>query len=312
MRVTEPITERSAGAPPRLSVVIVSLNDGALLDQCVRTLAPQIASTAIEVIVVRASDRSIGLDRRAITSNLPGLQWIDAPAGTTVPRLRGLGIAAARGESVALIEDDCMVAADWCRQAMLDAGSFAAVGGAVEPGPYRRALDWAVYFCEFGRFMLPVPASPGAPLPGTNVVYSGRALAALPAAARDDFHDVFVHARWHRDSVPTRVNGSLVVHNLNAWSVADVTSGPFHHGRAYSAQRFGPRNPLVRVGIALLILGLPILKVARIMSDTVSRRRLIGRLALALPWIGVFVVSWSAGELAGCLRGPGSSPSRWR
>jgi hypothetical protein len=60
------------------------------------------------------------------------------------------------------------------------------------------------------------------------------------------------------------------------------------------------------------MLGLPVLKVARIMSDAISRRRLLGRLALALPWIGVFVVSWSAGEVAGCLWGPGNSPSRWR
>jgi hypothetical protein len=209
---------------------------------------------------------------------------------------------------IALTEDDCVVEAGWSSEAKADIGPAAAVGGAVEPGPYRRALDWAVYFCEYGRFMLPVPSA----LSGNNVVYSRQAIAALPEATRGEWHDAFVHAAWQRDSVPTRVNAAMVVRNVNSWSAGHVTSTPFHHGRAYAARRFGARSALARSGIALLTLGLPALKIARIMSDTLSRRRLAGRLALALPWILVFVVSWSAGECAGCLWGPGSSPSRWR
>ncbi len=310
--VIESTTERDAGARPRLSVVIASSNDASMLDQCIKALAPHVVSGEVELIVVRAADRSAGLGRHALLTETTALHWIDAPARSTVPRLKGLGIAASRAERIALLEDDSVVAAGWCHQAMSTPESTAAVGGAVEPGPYRRALDWAVYFCEFGRFMLPVPTMPNAPLPGNNVVYSRWAIAALPATARHDLRDAFVHAAWQRDAVPTAVNGSLVVHNINTWSMAYVTSAPFHHGRAYAGERFGGRRPFVRAGLALLIAGLPFLKIARIVVDTIRRRRLRGRLLQALPWIVVFVTSWSFGELAGCLSGPGSSASRWR
>jgi hypothetical protein len=310
--VSAPTTDIGAGPITRLSVVIASSNEGALLEQCLDALAPQAASQHVEILVVRASDRATAIDRNDVTARMPWVRWIDAPLGATVPELRGLGIAAARADRVALLEDDCVVSADWCRQAATVPSSVAAVGGAVEPGPYRRGLDWAVYFCEYGRFMLPVSSAPSAPLTGNNVVYSRTALEALPEDMRAQFREVFVHSEWHRTGVPTQATGSLIVHNINTWSVAHVTSGPFHHGRAYAAQRFGARSGVARACLAALTLGLPFLKSVRIASEVISRGRLVGRLALAFPWILVFVTSWSAGELAGCLWGPGTSATRWR
>lgn len=245
-------------------------------------------------------------------ADVPALQWIDAPGGSTVPQLRGFGIAASRGEFVALLEDDCVASSDWCRHALSGPGTAIAVGGVVEPGAYQRALDWAVYFAEYARFMSPAPATPNAPLPGNNVVYSRHAILALPPDVQADFREAFVHSVWQRDGRPTAVSNALVVHNVNAWSMAHLTSVPFHHGRAFAGQRFEGRSPLVRTAFAVLVLGLPLLKVARIMGETLSRGRLVGSLLRALPWIAVFAVTWSAGEFAGCLRGAGNSPAEWR
>jgi hypothetical protein len=229
-----------------------------------------------------------------------------------VPRLRGLGIAQARADLIALIEDDCVVADGWCRAAIATAGECAAVGGSVEPGPYCKPLDWAVYFCEYGRFMLPLPVGLDAPLTGNNVVYSRQALSDLPDAARLDFREAFIHAAWQRAGTPTRVSESLVVRNVNTWSLRHVTTVPFHHGRAYAAERFGARPAPVRVAVAAVGLGLPFLKLFRLAAGTLSRGRLIGRLLVAFPWAMIFVGSWSAGEILGCLAGPGDSQSRWR
>ena len=35
----------------------------------------------------------------------------------------------------------------------------------------KRLIDWAVYICEYGKFMLPFPAGQAADLPGPNVSY---------------------------------------------------------------------------------------------------------------------------------------------
>jgi len=293
-------------------VIVASSNNGCVLAQCVDALSAQAHPDEVEIIIARDASRSGDVERAELNRRSPGLKWIDAPPGTTVPRLRGLGIAHANAELIALIEDDCVVADGWCRAAIATAGADAAVGGGVEPGDYRKALDWAVYFCEYGRFMLPVPSGPDAPLTGNNVVYARRALAGLPESERMDFREAFVHAAWQRAGTPTRASDTLVVRNINAWSLRHVTTVPFHHGRAYAAERFGTRTVPIRLGLAALALGLPLVKLVRITSGLLARRRLLGRLLIAFPWAMIFVGSWSAGEILGCLAGPGDSHSRWR
>ncbi len=305
-------TDTVARRSPRLSVIVAASNAGALLARCVDALSAQAPPDEVEILIVRDAGRFDDVDRTELDRRTPGLRWVDAPRGATVPRLRGLGIAQARADLIALIEDDCVVADGWCRAAIATAGEYAAVGGGVEPGPYQKALDWAVYFCEYGRFMLPLPSGPDAPLTGNNVVYSRHALADLSDAVRLDFREAFVHGAWQRAGIPTTVSESLVVRNINTWSLRHVTTAPFHHGRAYAAERFGARQAPVRVAVAALALGLPLLKLFRIAVGTLSRGRLAGRLLVAFPWAMIFVWSWSAGEVLGCLAGPGDSPARWR
>src|SRR5436309_1029484 len=139
-----------------LSIIIVSFNDAQRLRGCLGSLAPQIVGD-IEVIVVR--NRQDADDVRAqLRHDFPAVRWVDAPPETTVPVMRAIGITASQGGVVALLEDDVTVAVDWVR-ATLNAhkSEDVAIGGAVEPGPYTRGLDWAVYFCEYGRFMQPLP-----------------------------------------------------------------------------------------------------------------------------------------------------------
>lgn len=299
-------------AQPHLTVVIASTNDGALLIRCLDALTADAGTDAVELLVARDVGRTEGLDGASVRERFPAVRWLDAPPGSTVPALRAAGIAAARGGIVGLLEDDCVVRPGWCTAAVAaHTSADLGIGGAVEPGPYARALDWAVYFCEYGRFMLPVRETPVPALPGNNVTYKRHALAELPPSP-DGFQEVFVHDAWQRSGRTIRATPSLVVTNINAWSLRDVTVVPYHHGRSYAARRFGARGVVVRTGVAAMTLGLPALKTCRIVVATLSRKRLAGRLLAALPWILVFATSWSVGEGVGCLWGPGTSPARWR
>ena len=298
---------------PRLSVTVVSINTEALVTRCLTALMAQAKADVVEVLVVADWHRSGGTPDERLKRRFPDVRWIGAPEGCTVPRMRSLAIAASRGEIVALLEDDCVVEDDWCRT-VLDAHRTPdlAIGGAVEPGPYHRGLDWAVYFCEYGRFMLPLTPNGDAALPGNNVAYKRAALTQLPRGCQDAFYDVQVHWAWQKAGLPMRADPALVVHNVNSWSLGHVTHVPYHHGRAFAGQRFAALPAWRRVVLGVLCLPLPVLKVWRIVKDTVRRRRLLGRLVQALPWIALFTTSWSLGEGMGCVFGPGDSASKWR
>jgi hypothetical protein len=293
---------------PALSVVVVSFNGAAILHRCLEVLSPDAIRAGAEVIVVCNWQDPGGRD--ALERDYSHVRFVDAPDGMIVPRLRRVGMAASRGAIVAVIEDDCLVMPGWC-DAILAAHRTAdvAIGGAVEPGPYRRGIDWAVFFYEYGRFMQPLPARPTPDLAGNNVSYKRAALDELPLS--DGFYDVFVHPRWAAEGRGLRADGTIVVHQVHFRTWSDVTTMPFHHGRGFAGARFPDAKLPTRLAASLLALFLPVLSTARIMKVVLERRR-FGRLPRAFPWIFLFATSWSLGESAGYLLGPGDSLSRWR
>jgi glycosyltransferase involved in cell wall biosynthesis len=297
---------------PALSVVVVSFNSPALLARCLASLVEQAAAHNAEVMVVRAI-RTDDLDCDAVRERFDGCCWLISPSDETVPRMRCQGISAARGAVVALIEDDCDVDERWCA-AVLEAhrGPWVAVGGAVEPGSYTRALDWAVYLYEYGRFMLPFEAHESAVLPGNNISYKRDALSGEGLVEDDGFYDVFVHDAWRLQGLPMMISPTLVVTNRNSWSWANVWVTPFHHGRGFAAKRVAGRSWSRRCGLALLAPFLPLLQICRIVRLTLERNRLGARLALAGPGLAVFGASWALGEFVGYLLGPGKSVQHWR
>ena len=303
-------TDATRAATAQLSVVIVSLNRASLLTRCLDALVPQ-ATSEIEILVVRGT-ASDGGTIDTLRASFPRVRWLEAEAGCTVPRMRTLGIDSSRGDIVGLLEDDCVAEQGWCRAALAaHATSDVAIGGAVEPGPYTRALDWAVYFCEYGRFMLPLPNPPMA-LAGNNVTYKRAALNRVSSQWRDGLFDVFVHWAWQQEGQPMSNEERMVVRNVNSWSRSHVTSVPYHHGRAFAGRRFERRSTSRRIAFALLVPLLPVVKVARVAGDTIRRRRLFGPLIRAFPWLVLSTICWSIGEGVGALAGPGGSESRWR
>jgi hypothetical protein len=310
------ISSSTDGAPahqPRLSIIVIAFNDPALLGGCLDALALEARDDDVETLVVAKWPRARIRRGEVMPIAHRKVRWIEAAAEATVPQMRGTGIAVSHGEIVALIEDDCIVQRGWCA-ALLAAhrAPAAAIGGAVEPRPYRRALDWAVYFCDYGRFMPPIPAGPAVALAGNNMSYKRQALANLPAALRQEFQEVFVHRAWQQQGVPMLTDPAVVVRNVNSWTIAHVTAIPYHHARAFAARRVEGEPMWQRMTMSVLAVLLPVVKVLRVARETVSRRRHVGALIRALPMIGLLAISWSIGECVGYIWGPGESAGRWR
>lgn len=296
--------------PIDLTAVVVALNAPELLPRCLAVLAAT-GDGGLEVVVVRDWGPGRAPDRELL-QRFPAVRWVDAPAGTTVPVMRSLGIAAATGRLVALLEDDCLVQPGWA-DAVRSAhdGPDVAVGGAVVPGNYRHRRDWAVFFCEYGRFMPPLPAT-DTDLAGMNVAYKREALAALTPDP-EGFRDLFVHWAWAAAGMKLRSSETFVVQNVNSWQRRHLLSWPYHHGRAFAGQRFAESGPARRWAFAAAAsVVLPWLKTARLAAIVVRRRRYLGRFVAALPWVLMFNTSWTWGEVVGSVRGAGASLSHWR
>jgi hypothetical protein len=216
-----------------------------------------------------------------------------------------------QGEIVALLEDDCIVSEDWCRgviEAHQDDSSVA-IGGPVEPDSYQKALDWAVYFCEYGRFMRPFSGTVSA-LSGNNVTYKRGALTDVKDGS--GFYEVMLHWQWQQHGEALSAYDGLEIHNVNRWSLVNVTTSPYHHGRAFAGMRIRGQPWYRRLFFVGMSITLPLVQMMRQVRVVTSRKRYAWEFVRALPWIVVFLIGWSLGEFVGYLRGPGQSASYWR
>ncbi len=300
---------------PKLSVLVIAFNGPRLLERCLNSLAAQTVQQDVEVLVVGAFD-AVTSEAPPLALRFPRAQWLRVPPGSTVPQMRYLGMVRSQGDIVALLEDDCVAPPTWYEE-LLNAhrAPWLAIGGAVEPGAYAKALDWGVYFCEYSAFMQPVPDGAASALPGTNVSYKRTLLTGLLKQMADTapagFYEAFVHQTLRQTGVRLEANPALVVYNANSWSLKKVMADRFHHGRGFAALRVVDRPAWRRLPFLALAVVLPLLQVARLTSRALSRGRHRERFAQAFPAIVLLSTSWAVGEFMGYLLGPGASLDRW-
>ncbi|MEC4888439.1 MAG: glycosyltransferase [Nitrospira sp.] len=290
-------------------MVIASAHSRAGLEACLTSLREQGAGGEIEVIAVSNCCGGAG---RSIEASFPFVRLIEAPPGTTVPALRTMGIQAASGRIVALLEDNSIVAPAWCRaiRRAHEAG-HEIVGGAVERVGRHRALDWAVYFYEYGKYMLPCIEGASPTLSGNNVSYARTVLEQIQDEYRDGFFEAFLHerlrGRGHRLHLAP---DAVVYHNLN-YRAGTVLRQTFHHGRHYAGRRMAAAAVLTRLGYAAGSMLLPVILPLRIARVVLRRGRHLRELTAAMPYLVLFMTSWACGELMGYLCGEGESVRQW-
>lgn len=298
-----------SGPEIKASVVVIGYAPAHLLTRCLSALQVQQAGRTDTEVLVVAHPSHEGTALAPLRTQFAEFEWLDPSPAHNVARMRGLGIARSKGPVIALLEGDCVPAPDWLSR-LTQLTPAAAVGGAVEPGSFRRAVDWAAYLCEFAQYMLPLPLAP-AQLPGANVAYRRASLPDLARLESEGFYETFVNA-----DIATRAalatDSALIVRHERTWRVEVALATRFHHGRGFAALRVRGRPARQRLPYLALAMALPPILVARVLGATVRRRRLVGRAIRAIPWIVALSVSWSLGELAGYVAGPGVSLDRWR
>jgi glycosyltransferase involved in cell wall biosynthesis len=304
-RVQDP--DRAPEQPPLVSVVIACVNGLPYIVSCLEHLANQDADIPYEAVVVDACGQDV---RDEIRRRFPGpeVQLVGVPQRLSIPRLRGIGMARARGRMIAILEDHCNVAPGWLRAVeRAHENGWQAIGGAVENGSTDRVIDWAVFFCEYARFMLPLDKGVAPEITGNNSVYAREALEQLGAEIDDEVWEGFMHRRLKELGVPFHCDPELVVSHKKAFGFLYFLSQRYHYSRSFAGMRVAGAPTTKRVLYALATGVLPPVLWGRIARTVWAKRRERLRLVKAAPLIFVFTFAWAWGEFVGSLAGPGDS-----
>jgi glycosyltransferase involved in cell wall biosynthesis len=229
----------------------------------------------------------------------------------SLPRLLAAGIEAASGDWVALSEGHCTFTPGWLAAAAAAMKSPAvAVGGTVEPGDLQTVSDWALYFCDYGAFLPPMPGGPASNLPGNNVLFRYAALERLAAPAGKGFWKTFACRRLAAAGERLLADPALIVRFHLRLPITELIARRLTHGRCYGAMRAqlitGRRRTLYAVAAPLL----PPLLLARVLRHVWPKGRYRRQLVSSLPCALLAVVAWVVGEWLGNLFGAGQSCER--
>lgn len=299
----------AAEARPRLSIVVAAWHGAAELARCLAALDAAGAADDSEIIVARNWE---GAEAAALAARYPRVVHV-ALADATVPRLRAAGLARARGDVIAFLEDHAAVVPGWARAVIRAHGQgHAAVGGPVANAPGSSALDWAAYFYDYGRYAPPCGPAVATQLSGINSSYRRDSLEALGNAIGEGIHEDRLQAALQARGETFFLDPDAAVVQHGHHTAVGATTQAFHLARGFAARRAAGTSVLARtvrtVGSAML---------PAVMLWRVSRRALVApglrlRLFRALPWLAVLVASWSLGEAMGYAVGAGRSEEHWR
>ena len=179
MNNASPQSKTATDDQPIISVVIACVNGPSYLIECIKSLLDQKTDHPYEIILINRCGEQT---RAELNRNFPKgkVRLIEAESTDSIPRLRAIGIAEARGQMIAILADHCSAYPGWIDALFRHHNlGHEAVGGAVENGATQRLTDWAVYFCEYAQFMAPIPEGPVDKITGNNSAYSSRLLERL-------------------------------------------------------------------------------------------------------------------------------------
>ena len=304
---------------PILSVVIAIVSDTTdpqagvgLLAGCLEALSHQVNPPPMEIIVPYHEKNVDGIETLQSQFShvnffpVTGLKTSSAKVATREHHdtLRARGLLAAQGDLIALVEDHARPDKNWCANILAaHRTGYAAIGGAIENG-IDRPLNWAVYYCDFGRYQNPLPSGMSAFASDANVSYKRSALEAIRMTWEQSFREVVVNGTLMARGDGVALRHDIIVHQHRSdLRLSDALRERFIWGRSYAATRCALVSHSKRAIYAVLSPLLPGVLMLRMTVTAWKRRRHFGKFLRSCHLIFILLISWSLGECVAYLRG---------
>jgi hypothetical protein len=220
-------------------------------------------------------------------------------------RRRSAGLAQARAELIAILEDRGVPRPDWARRVVAAHRELphAVIGGAIENGR-DHLLNWAVFFCDFGRYQTPFQAGVRDYVSDVDICYKRRALEATRELWLTRYHETTVHWALQRAGETLFLTPDFAVDQMRD----DLTLGRLLRervgwGRLFAYTRARELPAARRLTLAALTPLLPFLLLLRHLRGRLERRRNVGKFLAVSPVVLLLLAAWSCGELIGYLTG---------
>jgi len=262
----------------------------------------------VEVIV---ADSSSDATPAVVGTNFPWVRLLHFEEPLTVPALRGRGIAAARGDIIAVLDPFSVAAPDWATQVVKTHGrhSHLVIGGSVDLYRAESAsyAAWALYLNEYGLFMSPVMRGVTWILPGSNLSYKRVALFDGDTPRYPVFWKTNANWAIEGSGSPLWLEPDVKVELNKPIPFSDFLRTRYHHGRCFAGMRVAGAPGSSRVVRAASSALVPIVLMGRWMSGFWPKRRRRARFVATMPAQFALFTVWAWGEAWGYLRGTGRS-----
>lgn len=292
---------------PVLSVVIVPFVGAKGLMECLKSLAAQVTDHQFEIIIPYDDGHP---DIGRLGPDYPEVKFLAVPGRKTYAQLRAAGVLAAAGEIVAVTEDHCMPAPEWCENIILahrkpEAGDKnpAAIGGPVEKAVPDTIVNWAMYFADYVRYANPVTEGPAVSLTDLNVSYKKTDLEFISGVWKEEFHENEVHAALTANGRVLWLSPMILVLQRREYTFGKAVQDRYAFGRLFASTRVGMVSGGKRALYALFSIFVPVLQFVRIIKHVRNKRKWGGELVKASPALLTLVTVWAGGEFMGYLTG---------
>jgi len=186
-----------------LSVIVTVVSGKESLRECLAAITAQQIDGVVEIIV--PFDRFCS-KVATLSSEFPDVIFYEIAdlgraADTSIKahqhclydRRRAVGLGMCRGRIIAITEDHAVPAKDWCAQIMsCHTQPYDAIGGAIENG-VDHPMNWAWYYCDFGRYGRPLDPAACDYISDVNIAYKREALESVRDAWQEEYHETTVH-----------------------------------------------------------------------------------------------------------------------
>lgn len=302
------------GAPPDLSVVVVTAASYDSISRTVESLRRQTIAKNIELVVVAPDSASVS-DRLAALSDFHSIRIVAAGPIDNVDHAAAPGLLAAAAEIVASIEDHAFPDSDWAERLLAgwaDPGCVA-VGSTVFNANPRSALSWTNILIAYGQWRPGTPDGQIDWIASHNTSYRRAALVPFgnnlaPLMGREGLLLKELRARGGHFRFASKAR----VAHVNPSTLTATAALRFDAGRLYGARRAAEENWPVwkRFFYAALSPLIPFIRYRRmrleLFSDAdpaVSERKYGWALFVGL-------IFDAAGQAAGYLADAGGAPRR--